>query len=129
MTKRNITFFFLPTIFFVIILVSSFFMHTAIRRHIQEEDISRPKFDAFVSNVQSGRLQLTPDKWLDVVRHERVAGDNFLQAAFGVDGLLLNYMWASLAGILSQTIVVVIFKKQLEKRMILNTTLQPTATN
>jgi hypothetical protein len=120
MTKKDIGFLFFPTIFFAVILWGATITHNDLRRHLREGDSSRPKFDAFVGSVQSGKLQLTSDKWLDIVRHERAAGDSYLQAAFSIDEVLVDIIWASLFGILLQTAVVYLFWKRLKKRMMPN---------
>jgi hypothetical protein len=69
MTKRDLAILLSPSIFFIVVAVAAFLTSEMIRRHIRD-DGSRQKFDTFVTNVQSGKWQLTTDKWLEGMQWE-----------------------------------------------------------
>jgi len=69
MTKRDIVTLLSPSVFFIVAAVPAFTMSAMIRQHTRD-DGSHQKFDTFVSNVQSGKRQLTTDRWLEGMQRE-----------------------------------------------------------
>ena len=114
MTKRDITLLLSPSVFFIVAAVAAFMMSAMIRQHASD-DGSHQKFDTFVSNVQSGKWQLTTDKWLEGMRHEEATSEAYRQASMDVGEMLLLVCWTTALGIAFQIAAVYSVTKRLRK--------------
>jgi hypothetical protein len=114
MTRRDICILLSPSILFGILAVACFICWTIGQR--VNEDRSQQKFDTFVSNVQSGKLELTADRWLEVLRSERAVRNDYFETLVSGARLFWWFFWLSLAGIVFQVGVVFSVRKRLEKK-------------
>jgi hypothetical protein len=114
MTKRDIALLLSPSIFFVVVAVAAFIMSAMIRQHTREDGHAQ-KFDAFVTNVQSGKWELTPDKWLDGIRREEATAESYRQAGAATGQMFLDLCGAALVGFIFQIAVVFSVRKRLSK--------------
>ena len=80
------------------------------------DDNSQQKFDVFVSNVQSGKWQLTTGEWLKGMRLEHNEVVEYQKACFEIGEAFLCLGWGLLVCILWQTGTVFIVRKRLQKQ-------------
>ena len=114
MTKRDIATLLSPSIFFILVAVAAFWTSDAIGRHTRD-DGGQQKFDTFVKNVQSGKWQLTTDRWLEGMRQERAIAEAYREAGTSTADMMRDLVWASLVGIAFQVAVVFSVRKRLRK--------------
>ena len=114
MTKRDIATLLSPSFFFIVVVVASFLTSGMIRRQTRD-DGSRQKFEAFVTNVQSGKWQLTTDRWLEGMRREEATAEAYRQASATSGDMMQVIGWTTLAGILLQTAAIFSVRKRLKK--------------
>ena len=126
MTKKDIILLLSPSVLFVLIVVAAFFTSEMILERSKDND-HKQKFETFVSNVQSGKWQLTTDRWLDVIRREDATTEAYREASVSIAGMFRDFIWASVAGIFIQVIAVFSVLKRLRTPPP-NTALDPTPT-
>jgi|HubBroStandDraft_6_1064221.scaffolds.fasta_scaffold584718_2 hypothetical protein len=114
MTKKDVFILLSPSIFFIVVAVAAFLTSEMIRRHTHY-DGSRQKFDTFVTNVQSGKWQLTTNKWLEGMQREEATAEAYRDVGADSADMMRVFAWTSLAGIVFQTAVVFSVKKRLRK--------------
>jgi hypothetical protein len=114
MTKRNIITLLSPSVFFIVAAVAAFMWSAMIREH-SRDDGSHQKFDTFVANVQSGKWQLTTDKWLEGMRDEEATSEAYRQGYVGAGQMLQIVCWTTVAGIAFQVAAVYSVRKRLSK--------------
>ena len=101
MTKKDIAALLSPGICFLFILVSAYLTCELIR-HKAHADPNQQKFDAFLSDVQSGKIQPAQAKWVEIVRRERAAGDGLLLAISGAGDAMQQFVLVSFIGLALQ---------------------------
>lgn len=79
------------------------------------DDGSPQKFEAFVANVQSGKLQLTTDRWLDGMRRQETLIEAYRQTGGEVGQMLEIVGLTTVAGIAFQMAAVYSVRKKLSK--------------
>jgi hypothetical protein len=105
MTEMDVAILLAPSFMFAIIGLVALIEAGMIQRLIDLGD-SQQKFDTFTKNVQSGKWQLTTDRWLEVIHHDQVlAVDNF-KARQNFHELMLELACAALAGIVCQIVAI-----------------------
>jgi hypothetical protein len=114
MTRRDITLLLSPSVFFIVAAVAAFMTSAMIRQHASD-DGSHQKFVTFVTNVQNGKWQLTPDKWLEGMRHEEALSEAYRHACIGAGQMLQVVCWATVAGIAFQIATLYSVRKRLRK--------------
>lgn len=114
MKKRDITLLLSPSIFFVIIAVTAFVMSSMIRQHTRDDGHAQ-KFNTFVTNVQTGKWQLTTDKWLDGMRSEEATAESYREAGATTCQMFLVLCGAALLGFIFQIAVIFSVRKSLSK--------------
>ena len=114
MTKRDVITLFSPSVFFIVAAVAAFMMSAMIRQH-SRDDGSHQKFDTFVTNVQSGKWQLTTDRWLEGMRREEATTEAYRQASVDAGQMLQVICWATVTGIAFQIAAVYSVRKRLSK--------------
>jgi hypothetical protein len=114
MTKRDIITLLSPSVFFIVAAVTAFLMSATIREH-SRDDGSHQKFDTFVANVQSGKWQLTTDKWLEGMKDEEATSEAYRQAYVGAGQMSQIVCWATAAGFAFQVTAVYSVRKRLSK--------------
>ena len=111
MTKKDIAILLAPIVMFLTVGVTLLFVADLIHRRIEAGD-SHEKFEAFVQNVESGKWQLTTDRWLEGMRRQQATASAYLQADVGIRELLLWLVWAALLGIIFQVAAVLHVRKR-----------------
>jgi hypothetical protein len=114
MTKRDIITLLSPSVFFIVAAIAAFMMSAMIREH-SRDDGSHQKFDTFVANVQSGKWQLTTDRWLEGMKREEALSEAYRHAYVGAGQMLQIVCWATIAGIALQIAAVYSVRKKLSK--------------
>jgi len=114
MTKRDIVTLLSPSVFFILAAVAALMTFAITRSHTRDGG-SHQKFETFVTNVQSGQWQLTPDRWLEGMRREEAASEAYRQTCAEVGQMLLVVGLAILAGIVFQIVAVYSVRKRLSK--------------
>jgi hypothetical protein len=117
MTKRDIITLLAPSIVFATVGICAFIISQSIQRHadIEHTPEHQQKFDTFVTNVVSGKWQLTTDRWLVVLRStERVAeSERVVNADAAVE--VRDFVWLAAIGIFWQVAAVFIVKRRLRQ--------------
>ncbi|MEI9866676.1 MAG: hypothetical protein WDN00_19410 [Limisphaerales bacterium] len=99
-------------VMFLIVGVASLFV--AVQLHeMAAAGESKDKFEAFVQNIESGKLQLTTDQWLEGLQrqHATIAADEAAAANFS--NMMLLLALASLIAIIFQIWMVLQIRKRL----------------
>lgn len=97
---------------FLAIGVAALVVSDTIQRRIAAGD-SHEKFEAFVQKVESGKWQLTTDKWLEGMRLQQATAEANLKADVALRELMLCLAGASLLGIIFQVFVMLHASKRL----------------
>jgi hypothetical protein len=112
MTKKEIVLLLSPSLIFAAIAIIAFFISHMVQQHTRDDD-HRQKFEAFVENVQSGKWQLTTEKWLEGMRREDATAEDYRNASVSLAKIFQDFIWLSLAGIMFQAIAVISVLKRL----------------
>jgi len=126
MKKMDIVLLLTSNLFFIAVAVFAFHMSGIILQGAKD-DGEQQKFKAFVDNVESGKWQLTTDRWLEGMRRERAIALAYRTANAGTARVYQDYIWVSLTGILFQTVAVFTVWRRLRKR-VPDTSRNPTLT-
>jgi len=118
MTKQDVAILLSPSVFFIVAAVAAFMMSNMIRQHTRD-DGSHEKFDTFVTNVQSGKWQLTTDRWLEGMRREEATSEAYRQASIDAGQMLQVVCWTTVAGIADSSFV--FGQKEIKKTVTSNT--------
>jgi hypothetical protein len=114
MTKRDVVTLLSPSVLFIVAVVAAFMWSAMIREH-SRDDGSHQKFDTFVANVQSGKWQLTTDRWLEGMKREEATSEAYRQAYVDAGQMLQIVCWTTVAGIALQIAAVYSVRKRLSK--------------
>ena len=101
MTKKDIAILLAPNVIFIGAAIMILFFSSMIRQKCHD-DKDHQKFDTFVRNVQSGKWQLTTDKWLKGMRLEHDTADAYQKACFEIGETMRAGGWLLFVGILWQ---------------------------
>jgi hypothetical protein len=117
MTKKDIPILLCPCIVFAIVGICAFLLSHTIERYqeFQHAPESQQKFDTFVTNMVSGKSQLTPDRWIMVLRSSRsvAEAEQKINASTGKE--VLDFVWLAAVGIFWQSAAVFIVVRRLRK--------------
>jgi len=126
MTKKDIALLLSPGLFFAVVAVAAFFTAEMIEQR-SKDDGGHQKFLTFVSNVQSGKWQLSTDRWLEGMRRADATAEAYRKADASTVAMFRDFAWTALAGMALQAAVVYSVLKRVRKTMP-NKSLQATAT-
>jgi hypothetical protein len=116
MTKKDMTLLLSPTMFFAVLAVAAYFTSLQLQNY-SKDDSHQQKFEIFVTNVKSGKWDLTTDRWLEGMRHEKRSGDAYREAYSDTAGMFQILLWTSLAGIVFQAVAVFTVVRRMRKTM------------
>jgi hypothetical protein len=105
MTKKDMTLLLSPTMLFAVLAVAAYFTSLQVQNY-SKDDGHQQKFETFVTNVKSGKWDLTTDRWLEGMRREKGRGDAYREAYSDTAGMFQILLWTSLAGIVFQAVAV-----------------------
>ena len=114
MTKKDTFNLLFPNIFYIMLAAAAFWEAGMIRQATRDYD-SQQKFDAFVTNVQSGKWQLTTDRWIYGMRQERATAEAYRKAYSDTTEMMQVIGWSALGGFFLQIIGVFSIRKKLWK--------------
>lgn len=112
MSKRDFAILVAPIVMLLTVAGTALLLVEMIQRLLVAGD-DHQKFETFVQNVESGKVQLTTDRWLEGMRREQATGEAYLKADASFRNLLLDVIWASLLGIIFQVAAMLHLKKRL----------------
>ncbi len=108
MSTRSLLFLLSPSLIFIVIAAAAFQLSQKDFHYYDpaKERESQQKFDTFVANVQSGRWQLTTDRWLEGMRRERKVTE--AERQIGIDSAIVirQGAWLILLGVACQVLSV-----------------------
>jgi hypothetical protein len=116
MTKKDMTLLLSPTMLFAVLAVAAYFTSLQLQNY-SKDDGHQQKFEIFVTNVKSGKWDLTTDRWLEGMRHEKRRGDAYREAYSDTAGMFQILLWTSLAGIVFQAVAVFTVVRRMRKTM------------
>ena len=111
MNKKDITLWLFPIVFFLIITCAALFA-ARMEQKIQKGDSA--KFEEFVSNVQSGKWQLTTDKWIEGMRQQQALLSTYESLQTSMQKFLYVLTISSLLGLIFQVAAALHFRKRLK---------------
>jgi hypothetical protein len=114
-TKKDVAILLSSSIGLIVVVVATLLFANTTRQK-GRDDNSQQKFDVFVSNVQSGKWQLTTGEWLKGMRLEHNEVVEYQKACFEIGEAFLCLGWGLLVCILWQTGTVFIVRKRLQKQ-------------
>jgi hypothetical protein len=114
MNKRDFTILFTP-IFVLVIIGATALMGAHECNRLSQVGDGHQKYETFVQNVQSGRWQITTDRWLTIMRVHQAT--RAWMSEFEADGreLLLLLALMALLGIISQVYTIRYIRKRFVK--------------
>jgi hypothetical protein len=104
MTKPNSLILLGPIAFFLLAAIAVFIMSNQVFKNASIDRDHQKKFDAFASDVHTGRVRLTVGQWLDNARHEDALVEDYRQASITAGKMMQIAGWAIVAGIVFQVI-------------------------
>ena len=113
MNKKDFIILLAPIVMFITVAGTALSLADTIQRRVLAGD-SHQKFEAFVQNVESGKFQLTTDRWLEGMRRQQATAEAYLKADAASRDLMMWLMWAALFGIIFQVGAVIHFNKRLK---------------
>lgn len=114
MTKRDIIKLLFPCAFFSVAAIIALTMVELMHR-LPTDDSHEQKFETFVANVQSGKWQLTPDRWLLGMREEHDLNESYRKADANIYNICQLMFWLTAVGIVLQVAAVYSVRKGLKK--------------
>jgi hypothetical protein len=134
MTKSAITLLLSPSLFFAVLAFAGYLASQLVQDKTKE-DRDRQKFETFVTNVKSGKWQLTTDrkwprdksrKWLEGMRREHAIGEASQAACSEAAEMYKGCMWTALGGMVFQAVAGFTVLRRMRKA-IPNSAPEPTA--
>ena len=104
MTKQNNLILLAPIAFFLLAAIAVFFMSGQIFKNAGIDRDHQKKFNAFASDVHSGKARLTVGQWLDKTRSEDALAEDYRQASITAGKMMQLAGWAMLTGIVFQVV-------------------------
>jgi hypothetical protein len=114
MTKKDFLLLLSPIGFFVVIAFAAFFYSVMLKQHTKDTG-HQQRFQTFAANVQSGKWKLTTDKWLEGMRHEVTALEDFRRADATTAEVFQDFILVSLGGATFQAVIVFSVLKRAKK--------------
>jgi hypothetical protein len=105
MTKKDVTVLLAPIVMFVAIGLTALFMASIVHRE-SALGVDQQKLDKFTQNVQSGKLQLSSNQWLDLVHQQQTVTTDILKADENLHDCMLLLSCAAFLGIVWQVLAV-----------------------
>lgn len=102
-----------PLVLFLTVGTTALLIGDKLHQEITQDD-SHQKFEAFAQNVESGKWQLTTDKWLEGMRRQQASTEAHLKTDASLGDLMFWIGWASFAGILLQAGAVLHVRRRLK---------------
>ncbi|MCX6894044.1 MAG: hypothetical protein NTZ16_00725 [Verrucomicrobia bacterium] len=113
MKKKDIALLLSTSLFLAIVAAAAFFTAETISKQTKD-DGHRQKVETFITNVQSGKWQLTTERWLECMRREDAAAEAYRKAGASTAKMMRVFAWTALAGMFMQIIVVLSVRKRIE---------------
>lgn len=117
MKNRDIAILLAPSIVFAIVGITAFILSQNIQRYedIQRESGHRQKFDTFVTNVVSGKWQLTTDRWLGILflAERSAASESEVNTKTGIE--VRDFVDLAAIGIFWQIAAIFIVRRRLRQ--------------
>ena len=109
-----------PVSSFLILALGAFFVSSQHLKHYTEiqngNQDSQEKFDRFVENVKSGKLQLTTDKWIEAMKLQRSQAEAEFEFSLPLIEFLKSIGWIGLVFAACNALVVLHVRDNIKKR-------------
>jgi hypothetical protein len=114
MNKKDVYILLTPITGFLIVGILALLVSHQCHRLIQT-GIGQEKYETFVENVQSGKWQITTDKWLAIMKQHQATKASNIEIEASFRELMLLLALTSLLGIVCQVRAVLHIRKRFTK--------------